>query len=412
MKNVSLLVVALGLLVLPARGQDVALNVPVPPEDTVVDAAFFEDNLAPHGVWLDSQEFGTVWQPYAAQSNPEWRPYLFGEWSFTDQGWTWLSQEPFGWIVYHFGRWTQHQQMGWVWVADTHWGPAWVSWRENEEFVGWAPLPPETLQYTSEFEVGEWTPDVFIPVESYVFVPVATFIYNPVPYFVPVVQTRIIFPTTRVTTRITFGTNRRVVMGGPNRVVIQTRAGRPVRQANFVAVSNRGNAGRTTVAVGVRPGGNRSTSIVRTGGNNAPVLRVNPPRNNVTTVRTGAGRPVNNPNNVVVNQPVVPAPVVGSTVTPVTPRVSRAGAPAPSPISPNVRIGRNGAQPAAAPVAPVVNQEAVRQQQRAAAQQARQNVAQQPTREQKVQTARGAAAAQGLTEEQARALIQQRRQNR
>jgi hypothetical protein len=32
--------------------------------------------------------------------------------------------------------------MGWFWVPDVLWGPAWVAWRWGDAHVGWAPLPP------------------------------------------------------------------------------------------------------------------------------------------------------------------------------------------------------------------------------------------------------------------------------
>ena len=33
--------------------------------------------------------------------------------------------------------------MGWVWIPDTVWSPAWVAWRDSDDYVGWAPLPPD-----------------------------------------------------------------------------------------------------------------------------------------------------------------------------------------------------------------------------------------------------------------------------
>ena len=33
-----------------------------------------------------------------------------------DNGWYWVSDEPFGWVAYHYGRWTRLRNVGWVWV--------------------------------------------------------------------------------------------------------------------------------------------------------------------------------------------------------------------------------------------------------------------------------------------------------
>src|SRR5262249_44832394 len=31
---------------------------------------------------------------------------------------------------------------GWVWIPGAEWGPAWVSWEQTDQYVGWAPLAP------------------------------------------------------------------------------------------------------------------------------------------------------------------------------------------------------------------------------------------------------------------------------
>src|SRR6185503_19526629 len=57
--------------------------------------------------------------------------------------WYWVSDEPWAWATYHYGRWQLAGGYGWVWVPETVWAPAWVSWREGGGYVGWAPMPPE-----------------------------------------------------------------------------------------------------------------------------------------------------------------------------------------------------------------------------------------------------------------------------
>jgi hypothetical protein len=106
-----------------------------------VDLGFFYDNLASYGHWIQRPHYGWVWTPRSVASG--WRPYSQGRWVDSDQGWTWLSDEPFGWATYHYGRWYQDPQIGWAWVPGTQWGPAWVSWQEGNDYVGWAPLPPD-----------------------------------------------------------------------------------------------------------------------------------------------------------------------------------------------------------------------------------------------------------------------------
>lgn len=121
-------------LVLPAlhqaRGQEVSVD-------------FFYNNLS-GGNWIEAGDYGYGWQPDVAVNDPNWRPYADGYWAYTDDGWTWVSYEDFGWATYHYGRWARLADQGWVWFpgSDLDWGPAWVSWRTGGDYVGWAPLPP------------------------------------------------------------------------------------------------------------------------------------------------------------------------------------------------------------------------------------------------------------------------------
>ncbi len=106
-----------------------------------VSVNFFHDSLESYGDWREVGDYGYCWQPRGVDR--DWRPYSDGHWIYTDAGWTWDSEEPYSWAVYHYGRWARVDRVGWVWVPGTEWGPAWVSWRRSPRHVGWAPLPPE-----------------------------------------------------------------------------------------------------------------------------------------------------------------------------------------------------------------------------------------------------------------------------
>ena len=121
--------------------------------DTAVSVDFFYEHLEPHGSWFEMDDYGYVWQPYDIAD--EWNPYGDGRWVYTDAGWTWMSNEPYGWAVYHYGRWSNVRDVGWVWVPGTEWGPGWVSWRRSPEYVGWAPLPPEA-RFTAGVGFSSW----------------------------------------------------------------------------------------------------------------------------------------------------------------------------------------------------------------------------------------------------------------
>ncbi len=105
-----------------------------------VDLGFFYDDLAPYGNWIERPSYGWVWTPRAVASS--WRPYQNGHWAATDAGWVWITDEPYGWATYHYGRWYDDPEVGWSWVPGDTWGPSWVSFQEGNDYVGWAPLPP------------------------------------------------------------------------------------------------------------------------------------------------------------------------------------------------------------------------------------------------------------------------------
>jgi hypothetical protein len=90
--------------------------------------------------WLKSSEPQRVRpssKPREAEGSRSWRPYTNGRWVYTDAGWTWISEEPFGWATYHYGRWARLRNIGWIWVSGDEWAPAWVSWRKSNDYVGW-----------------------------------------------------------------------------------------------------------------------------------------------------------------------------------------------------------------------------------------------------------------------------------
>ncbi len=113
-----------------------------------VSFGVFYSNLSPYGEWIDCN-LGYVWRP--AHLNPGWRPYLYGHWTWSDYGWYWVSAEPYGWATFHYGRWYYDDYYGWIWIPDDVWGPAWVEWRYDDDYLGWAPLGPYA---TWSFDVG------------------------------------------------------------------------------------------------------------------------------------------------------------------------------------------------------------------------------------------------------------------
>jgi hypothetical protein len=133
---------------IPATPLAAAAPAPAVPTTPTID--YFQSQLTPYGAWIDLPGYGPCWQPavYAG-----WRPYYDGgHWEYTDAGWYWQSDYPWGDIAFHYGRWA-YTASGWVWIPGYEYGPAWVVWRhaDADGFIGWAPLPPGAV-----FVDGGW----------------------------------------------------------------------------------------------------------------------------------------------------------------------------------------------------------------------------------------------------------------
>jgi hypothetical protein len=126
------------LVARPVSAQD--WTVAPPPEGEV--QASFDDTLSPYGDWVDVN--GTrAWRPSASVVGEDFQPYATnGQWLYSDSGWYFQSDYPWGWAPFHYGRWALDPNYGWIWVPGDVWAPAWVDWRMGGGYVGWAPLPP------------------------------------------------------------------------------------------------------------------------------------------------------------------------------------------------------------------------------------------------------------------------------
>ena len=198
----------------------VGVSVPLPSVEIRVESDFYEP-LTPHGEWVVIGSYGRCWKP--ARVEVGWRPYCNGYWQRTDAGWYWVSDEPWAWATYHYGRWDFTDQYGWYWVPQTQWSPAWVSWHSGGGYIGWAPLLPSVRISASGyvgFNVSLISPRAFVFVEQRRFL-------EPIrPTTVVVNNTTIINKTTVITnTKIV---NNTVINEGPATTVIEKASGRKV----------------------------------------------------------------------------------------------------------------------------------------------------------------------------------------
>ena len=157
------------------NGARVDVNVDMGASGPGVTFDTFRDGLAPYGEWVSVGPYGYVWRPLHVAAG--WRPYYYGRWEWTDEGWLWVSDESWGWATYHYGRWAHDPYYGWIWVPGYQWAPAWVTWRYGPEYIGWAPLAPGFSVYVSSYPVAfSWWS--FVPCQRFVGVPVYSVAYS------------------------------------------------------------------------------------------------------------------------------------------------------------------------------------------------------------------------------------------
>jgi hypothetical protein len=185
------------------------------------DERDFDEPLSPYGHWEYISSYGRCWVP--AGVDPSWRPYCNGHWESTDAGWYWVSDEPWGWATYHYGRWDFDQRVGWFWVPQTMWAPAWVTWHRGAGYVGWCPLPPSArIASSGVIEVNTRA----IPQRGFVLVEERRFL-EPVRPTTVVNNTTIINKTVNITNIKVV--NNTVINEGPRTLEIEQVSGHKLR---------------------------------------------------------------------------------------------------------------------------------------------------------------------------------------
>jgi len=218
----ALVLVAAALVAAPRTAQ----------ASVAVSISVFHDDLVPYGRWVGVGSYGSCFVPRVAAG---WAPYVDGQWVYTDYGWTWVSNDPFGDVPFHYGSWTWADPYGWVWVPGTVWAPAWVTWAYGDDYVGWAPVPPSfglaVTGYAGAAVVLPATRYVFVPTRQFVGVPVAT-------VRLPAERNSVIFARTVKTTdyRVSGGVVR---MAGPPAARIERVAGTKIAPVSIDRVKAR-----------------------------------------------------------------------------------------------------------------------------------------------------------------------------
>ncbi len=200
-----------------------------------VNINYFYYELSPYGEWIELEGDLLVWRP--VRVNYSWSPYSIGRWEWTSYGWYWDSYEPFGWITYHYGRWIYDDYYGWIWIPDYEWAPAWVEWRYDDLYIGWAPLPPYasfSINVGIYFSVN-WHHDYY----HWHFVDYRRFCSDRVyDYYISANHVHRFFTRTKYRTNYAYRDGR-IVNRGIDRKFVERRAGRRIRTRDIVFTNAR-----------------------------------------------------------------------------------------------------------------------------------------------------------------------------
>lgn len=200
-----------------------------------VNFSVFYSSLQPYGHWMNNSSYGKVWVPRTR----DFVPYSTGgHWAYTDYGWTWVSEYDWGWAPFHYGRWAYNSAYGWYWIPGYDWAPAWVAWRNNNDYYGWAPLGPGL---SISVDIGTYNA---IPTGWWVFAP-ARYIASPQVnrYYVPRTQNVTIIKNTTVVNNVTVKNNVHYV-SGPRREDVERVSHQNVQT---YTVANSSSPGRTVI---------------------------------------------------------------------------------------------------------------------------------------------------------------------
>ena len=285
-----------------ASAPPAAAPVAAPASEVTVNQ--FYENLSPYGSWVEVEGYGRCWRPTMVIYDSTWQPYCDrGHWVYSDYGWYWNSDYSWG-VTFHYGRWFHHSRFGWCWWPDTVWAPSWVMWRSNNDYCGWAPLPPFTVYRPGAgfFYRGAGVAvgfDFGLGAECFTFVSMNRFSEpHPRYYRAESERGRQIFNQTAIINNYNVH-NRIVVNGGIPVERINAVARRPIQPVSITQIPHTERQGWHGTGTGL-PADNRSRNVLpgNNQSHNSPVLH-NDQNNNPhqpTSPQSGVS-PVHQPEN-------------------------------------------------------------------------------------------------------------------
>lgn len=123
--------------------------------------------LEEHGRWERVYYEGAyrdMWRPMRVEAR--WRPFTTGRWTVYYGDNCWIPDEEFGYVTHHYGAWVYIKAFrAWYWIPPTtravvdtprffigfSWYPGRVGWLHNGPYIGWVPLAPHEVYYSTRY---------------------------------------------------------------------------------------------------------------------------------------------------------------------------------------------------------------------------------------------------------------------
>lgn len=158
---------------------------PPPPPGPVVVLQPQQALSSQYGEWVNIDGVA-YFVPISSQLYQGWQPYQNGYWSYDTtggdrSGWTWVSNDSWGWMTEHYGIWRHHDQHGWIWLPfdDHHYSPSVVTWFDQGNYIGWYPYFKDySYVQAGGFDDGYWERFPSYPAVRVAFASSGSFAYN------------------------------------------------------------------------------------------------------------------------------------------------------------------------------------------------------------------------------------------
>ena len=182
-------------------------------------------------VWKPSVELAVTPKTVSV---PVYVPYTNGQWINTDAGWYFKARTPVEETVSHYGRWVNTPAAGWLWVPGRVWAPAWVDWKQNDNYVSWAPLPPPANLVKGVLSVPQIAENNYVTINRKYFLEPDVYKYNTIYY-----EKGIINPiSSMVRTDGIVVINNTIINKGPDVKIIQQVTGRTIEEVKIQRVGS------------------------------------------------------------------------------------------------------------------------------------------------------------------------------